>query len=57
VRRYPTDNLGGFARPYLVAWVRETAGSFNVAMLVLAATAAIAAVLVLTLNREERAAG
>ncbi len=49
-------NLGGFAGPYLVGWVRETTGSFNIAMLVLAVAAAIAAVLVLTLKREERAA-
>jgi MFS transporter, ACS family, tartrate transporter len=50
-------NLGGFAGPYLVGWVRETTGSFNIAMLVLAVAAAIAAVLVLTLKREERAGG
>ena len=47
-------NLGGFIGPYLVGWVRETTGSFNVAMLVLAVAAAIATVLVLTLKREER---
>lgn len=50
-------NLGGFAGPYLVGWVRETTGSFNIAMLVLALAAAIAALLVLTLKREERSAG
>jgi LPXTG-motif cell wall-anchored protein len=40
-----------------VGWVRETTGSFNIAMLVLALAAAIAALLVLTLKREERSAG
>jgi ACS family tartrate transporter-like MFS transporter len=50
-------NHGGFAGPYLVGWVRETIGSFNIAMLVLAMAAAIAGLLVLTLKREERAAG
>ena len=50
-------NLGGFAGPYLVGWVRETTGCFNIAMLVLALAAAIAALLVLTLKREERSAG
>ncbi len=29
-------NLGGFIGPYLVGWVRESTGSFNIAMLVLA---------------------
>jgi ACS family tartrate transporter-like MFS transporter len=49
-------NLGGFIGPYLVGWVRETTGSFKLAMLVLAIAAAIAALLVLTLKREEQAA-
>ena len=48
-------NLGGFIGPYLVGWVRETTGSFKLAMLVLAIAAAIAALLVLTLKREEQA--
>jgi ACS family tartrate transporter-like MFS transporter len=50
-------NLGGFLGPYLVGWVRERTGSFDNAMLVLAIAAALAALLVLTLKREERAAG
>jgi MFS transporter, ACS family, tartrate transporter len=56
-RRYAIGNLGGGAGPYMVGWVRENTGSFNTAMLVLAVAAAIAAVPVLILKREERAAG
>jgi MFS transporter, ACS family, tartrate transporter len=50
-------NLGGFVGPYLVGWVKEVTGNFSIAMAVLAATAAIAAILVLFLKGQERAAG
>lgn len=37
------SNLGGFAGPYLVGWVRETTGSFTPALLTLAAIALVGA--------------
>jgi len=48
-------NLGGFFGPYLVGWIRQSTGSFTYAMCALAIAAAVAAVLVLFLKREDRA--
>ena len=36
-------NLGGFAGPYLIGWVKETTGSYAAAMGVFAAVAVLAA--------------
>ncbi|SDN88598.1 MFS transporter [Phyllobacterium sp. OV277] len=45
-------NLGGFAGPYLVGWIKQSTGSFQIGMGVLACCLAAAAVLVLFLGRE-----
>jgi nitrate/nitrite transporter NarK len=44
-------NLGGFVGPYLTGWVRQTTGSFAGALLYLAASLALAGVLILTLRK------
>ena len=44
-------NLGGFVGPYLTGWVRQTTGSFALAMLYLSASLAAAGVLILTLRK------
>ena len=44
-------NLGGFVGPYVTGWVRQTTGSFALAMLYLAASLATAGVLILTLRK------
>jgi sugar phosphate permease len=44
-------NLGGFVGPYLTGWVRQTTGSFALAMLYLAGSLAAAGMLILTLRR------
>jgi MFS transporter, ACS family, tartrate transporter len=49
-------NLGGFAGPYLVGWIKESTGSYSAGMAVLACGLASAAVLVLVLGRLEAAA-
>jgi ACS family tartrate transporter-like MFS transporter len=49
-------NLGGFAGPYLMGWAREVTGSYAVGLAILAASMAIAAVLVLALGRFRRPA-
>lgn len=40
-------NLGGFAGPYLVGWIKETTQSYSTGMLALAAAPALAALLML----------
>jgi ACS family tartrate transporter-like MFS transporter len=47
-------NLGGFAGPYLVGWIKQSTGSFQIGMGVLACCLAAAALLVLLLGRELR---
>jgi ACS family tartrate transporter-like MFS transporter len=47
-------NLGGFAGPYLVGWIKGATGSFDGGLLVLALTPAIAALMVLGFRREAR---
>ena len=47
-------NLGGFVGPYLTGFVRQTTGSFSLAMLYLALSLAAAGVLILTLPRVRR---
>jgi ACS family tartrate transporter-like MFS transporter len=47
-------NLGGFAGPYLVGWIKQSTGSFSYAIALLAVAAAAAALLVLALKGEER---
>ncbi|SKA34884.1 MFS transporter, ACS family, tartrate transporter [Enhydrobacter aerosaccus] len=44
-------NLGGFAGPYLVGWIKESTGSYNAGMGVLACGLAAAAILALVLGR------
>jgi sugar phosphate permease len=45
-------NLGGFVGPYVTGWARQQSGSFTGAMLYLAASLALAGVLILTLDRK-----
>ncbi|WP_288193136.1 MFS transporter [uncultured Phyllobacterium sp.] len=45
-------NLGGFVGPYLVGWIKQSTGSFQIGMGVLACCLAAAAVMVLFLGRE-----
>jgi MFS transporter, ACS family, tartrate transporter len=45
-------NLGGFVGPYITGWMKQRSGSFTGAMLYLAASLAMAGVLILTLKRE-----
>lgn len=47
-------NLGGFFGPSITGWMREQSGSFAGAMLYLAASLALAGLLVLTLRRDVR---
>jgi len=49
-------NLGGFAGPYLVGWIKDSTGSYSAGMAVLACGLASAAVLVLVLGSLESAA-
>ena len=44
-------NLGGFVGPYLVGWIKESTGSYNAGMGVLASGLAAAAILALVLGR------
>jgi MFS transporter, ACS family, tartrate transporter len=44
-------NLGGFAGPYLTGWIKERTGSFAGAMVYLGVSLAMAAFLILTLNK------
>jgi ACS family tartrate transporter-like MFS transporter len=44
-------NLGGFVGPYVTGFVRQTTGSFSLAMLYLAASLTAAGLLILTLRR------
>jgi nitrate/nitrite transporter NarK len=44
-------NLGGFVGPYVTGFVRQTTGSFSIAMLYLAASLTAAGLLILTLRR------
>jgi len=44
-------NLGGFVGPYVTGWVRQTTGSFALAMVYLAGSLAAAGVLILTLRK------
>ncbi len=48
-------NLGGFAGPSITGWMRQRSGSFAGAMLYLAASLALAGLLVLTLRRDQAA--
>ncbi|RZS85009.1 MFS transporter [Pigmentiphaga kullae] len=48
-------NLGGFAGPYLMGWIKETTGSFSLGMAALAGCLGVAAILALSLKREMRA--
>jgi ACS family tartrate transporter-like MFS transporter len=43
-------NLGGFAGPYLVGWIKETTQSYSAGMLGLAAALALAACLTLVVR-------
>ncbi|VCU69602.1 Putative tartrate transporter [Pigmentiphaga humi] len=45
-------NLGGFAGPYLMGWIKESTGSFSPGMIALACCLGGAALLVLSLKRE-----
>jgi MFS transporter, ACS family, tartrate transporter len=45
-------NLGGFVGPYVTGWMKQRSGSFTGAMLYLAASLALAGVLILTLKRD-----
>lgn len=45
-------NLGGFVGPYVTGWARQQSGSFTGAMLYLAASLALAGLLILTLERK-----
>jgi MFS transporter, ACS family, tartrate transporter len=45
-------NLGGFVGPYVTGWMKQRTGSFTGAMLYLAASLALAGVLILTLKRD-----
>lgn len=47
-------NLGGFVGPYITGWMQQRSGSFRGAMLYLAASLALAGLLILTLRRERR---
>jgi len=49
-------NLGGFAGPYVMGWAREETGSYAVGLTILAASMAVAAVLVFALGRFKRLA-
>ncbi len=49
-------NLGGFAGPYLVGWIKDRTGSYSAGMALLACGLASATVLVLMLGRLETAA-
>jgi ACS family tartrate transporter-like MFS transporter len=49
-------NLGGFAGPYLVGWIKDSTGSYSAGMALLACGLASATVLVLMLGRLETAA-
>jgi len=44
-------NLGGFAGPYLMGWIKESTGSFSLGMAALACCLGAAAVLALSLRR------
>jgi ACS family tartrate transporter-like MFS transporter len=44
-------NLGGFAGPYLIGWIREQTGSFEGGLIVVAATMTFSAALVLILGK------
>jgi MFS family permease len=43
-------NLGGFAGPYLVAWLKTTTGDFKVALPLLASIMAVGVLLIFTVN-------
>lgn len=45
-------NVGGFVGPYLTGWIRQTTGSFAVAMLYMAFSLAVAGLLILTLQKK-----
>jgi MFS transporter, ACS family, tartrate transporter len=45
-------NLGGFAGPYVIGWVRQTTGSFAIAMVCLSLSLAAAGLLILTLRKQ-----
>jgi ACS family tartrate transporter-like MFS transporter len=49
-------NLGGFAGPYLVGWIKDSTGSYSAGMALLACGLASATVLVLMLGKLETAA-
>ena len=48
-------NLGGFVGPFITGWMKERTGSFTGAMLYLAASLALAGLLILTLPRSTAA--
>lgn len=48
-------NLGGFAGPYLMGWIKESTGSFSLGMAAMAGCLGAAAILALSLKREMRA--
>ena len=48
-------NLGGFVGPFITGWMKERTGSFTGAMLYLAASLALAGLLILTLPRSPAA--
>ncbi|HVB35059.1 MAG TPA: MFS transporter [Patescibacteria group bacterium] len=45
-------NVGGFVGPYLTGWIRQTTGSFAMAMLYMAFSLAAAGLLILTLRKK-----
>jgi ACS family tartrate transporter-like MFS transporter len=46
-------NLGGFAGPYLVAWLKAETGDFKVALPLLALIMALGILLVFTIDNKE----
>jgi ACS family tartrate transporter-like MFS transporter len=47
-------NLGGFAGPYIVGWVRQTTGNFNAGLAVAGFSFFVSATLALLLPRTEQ---
>lgn len=50
-----TGNLGGFAGPYLVGWIKEASGSFTWGLLIVAAGVLLSGIIALRVGHDARA--